>query len=133
MRRSLTAVRRGMTLMEVIVALTILAGALLSLTVFAARLSAASSAAKLDAQADELASDRLEQAKNKRTYAAIDSLIATENPPPGPRGLNFVRTTSVRRIGGQPTDSMDYRIVTVTVTHWKLPKPTSKSITIAAY
>jgi len=122
-----------MTLMEVIVSMTILAGALLSMTVFAWRLSMASNAAKLDAQADELANDRLEQAKNKRTYAAIDSLIATENPPPGERGLGFIRTTAVKRIGGQPTDSMDYRIVTVTVTHGKMVKPMNKSITIAAY
>lgn len=133
MARSLTRVRRGMTLMEVIVALTILSGALLSLTVFAARLSAASTAAKLDATADELANDRLEDAKNRRTYAGIDSLIATENPVPGPRGVGFQRTTAVKRIGGQPADSMDYRIVTVTVTHTKMYKPMSKSITIAAF
>lgn len=133
MTRSLTRVRRGMTLMEVIVAMTILAGALLTLAAFASRLSATSAAAKLDATADELASDRLEVAKNKRTYAAIDSLIATENPPPGDRGVGFVRKTAVKRVGGAVTDSMDYRIVTVEVTHWKMVKPNRKTITIAAY
>jgi prepilin-type N-terminal cleavage/methylation domain-containing protein len=125
--------RRGMTLLEVLVAMTMLAGAMLSLTGFALRLAASSASAKVEAIADELASDRLEQAKTRRTYAAIDSLIATENPAPGPRGVGFVRKTAVKRVGGLATDSVDYRIVTVEVTHFKLLKPALKSITIAAY
>lgn len=133
MRRSPARIRGGMTLMEVIVAMVILAGAMLTLAVFASRLSGTSAAAKLDAIADELASDRLEQAKTNRTYAGIDSLVGKEVEPAGSRGIGFVRTTSVKRVGGQPTDSMDYRIVTVEVNHVKMVKPNRKTITIAAY
>jgi Tfp pilus assembly protein PilV len=122
-----------MTLMEVIVAMTILAGALLALAIFSSRLAAASTAAKLDAIADELASDRLEMAKNKRTYLGVDSLVATENSPSGERGFGFTRQTQVKRVGGAPADSMDYKIVTITVSHYKMLQPTTKSITIAAY
>jgi prepilin-type N-terminal cleavage/methylation domain-containing protein len=130
------AVRRtrpGMTLMEVIVALTLLGGALFALAGFSSRLALAASSAQVEAVADELTSDRLEAAKSKRTYVGIDSLVATENPPPGPRSVGFVRKTLVRRVGGLATDSTDYKIVTVEVSHAKLPKPQSKTIVIAAY
>jgi prepilin-type N-terminal cleavage/methylation domain-containing protein len=125
--------RAGMTLMEVIVALTLLGGALFALAGFSSRLSLAASNARVEATADELALDRLESAKTKKTYVGIDSLIATENPPPGPRGVGFVRKTLVKRVGGLATDSMDYKIVTVQMTHPKLSKTIAKSITITAY
>ena len=128
------AARSGMTLMEVIVALTLLGGALLTLAGFTQKLSLASSNSAVESQADELAQDRLEAAKTKRTYVGVDSLVATENPPPGPRGVGFVRKTVVKRVGGSAsTDTLDYKIVTVEVTHTKLTAPLSRTIVISAY
>ena len=45
----------------------------------------------------------------------------------------FVRQTLVQHVGGAPTDSVDYRVVTVEVRSARLPSPMRKTTLIAAF
>src|SRR6185436_12517468 len=102
-RRSLSArpshrPRRGLTLVEVIVSLAILGGVLLALGMFSARLSQATSSARIRITAAQLAAERLEAAKGAPRYTAIESLyVATEANIVGPDKVGkFTRRTWVQ-------------------------------------
>ena len=123
--------RAGFTLVEVIVAITILAGALLAIGGFVARFSHGVGISQARATATQLATERLETARAARTYASLDTLARTENPPAGYTG--FTRVTAVTRIGGTSADTMDYRIVTVTVTGGGIPRPVAKTTIVGVY
>jgi hypothetical protein len=65
--------------------------------------------------------ERFEQVKTSPTYSKIDSLYAgVESAIPNYAG--YTRLTQILRVGGQPTDSVDYKIITVTVTTPAIPK-----------
>jgi len=124
--------RRGMTLIEVVVALALLGGVLLSLGGFAFRLQKSTTNARITATASQLVADRIEVVKGAQKYAAIDTAFqATESPVVGYPG--FVRQTIVNHIGGLPTDSVDYRVVTVEVRSARLSSPLRKTTVIAAF
>jgi prepilin-type N-terminal cleavage/methylation domain-containing protein len=126
--------RRGFTLVEVIVALAILTGSLLGLSLFIARMAHSTSNARILSTATELAADRLEQVKGATTYSAIDTLYGiTEATIPGPDYVNFSRKTLVQHVGGGITDSVDYRIITVIVSHPSLSPSLRKTTSIAAF
>lgn len=126
------APRSGMTLIEVIVAMVLLAGVLLALGQFSAALARTTGGARLTATATQLVGDRLETVKGAPRYSAIESLyVATETSLPGFQ--DFRRQTFVKRVGGQPTDSIDYKIVTVEVTHPGLSRSVRKSTIIAPF
>ena len=94
-----TRERRGLSLVEVIVALSILGGVLLALGMFSARLSQGTSSSRIRIAAAQLAADRLEQVKSAPRYTVIESLyVATESSIPGNPG--FSRQTWVQRVGG---------------------------------
>ena len=96
--------RSGLSLVEVIVALSILGGVLLALGMFSARLSQSTSTGRIRIQAAQLASDRLETVKSAPRYSAIESLyVATENTIAGNPG--YARRTWVQRVGGAVTDT----------------------------
>ena len=121
-----------MTLVEVLVALVLLAGVLLAMGKFTAQLANSTGVARLTATGAQLVADRLETVKSAPRYTAIESLyVATEYPMPGFTG--FTRRTLVGRVGGQPTDSIDYKIVTVEVSNPSLAKPVRKSTVIAPF
>ena len=124
--------RDGITLVEVVVAVGLLSGVLLSLGNFVFRLAQSTGNSRITATASQLVVDRLELVKSAPRYAAIDTLYpGTENPVTGYTG--FVRQTIVSHIGGAPTDSVDYRIVTVEVRHTRLSTPLRKTTLIAAF
>jgi prepilin-type N-terminal cleavage/methylation domain-containing protein len=124
--------RRGLTLVEVIVALAILSGVMLGLGMFSVRLSQATSAARLRVTAAQLAADRLEAAKGAVRYTAIESLfVATEASITGYPG--YARRTWVTRVGGAATDTIDYKIVTVQVTNAQMTGNVRKTTVIAPY
>jgi Tfp pilus assembly protein PilV len=124
-----------LTLAEVIVSLAILGGVLLALGMFSARLSQATSTARIRITAAQLASERIEQVKSAPRYTAIESLyVATEANLAGPDSLGrFSRRTWVTRIGGQVTDSIDYKIVTVQVSQANLSGVVRKTTVIAPF
>ncbi len=124
--------RSGMTLVEVLVAVVLMAGVLLGMGAFSAGMARTSGTARVTATATQLVADRLELVKTAPRYTAIESLyVAVEPVIAGQSG--YARTTLVRRVGGQPTDSIDYKIVTVEVSHGAIPKPVRKSTIISVF
>ncbi|HEY4303910.1 MAG TPA: prepilin-type N-terminal cleavage/methylation domain-containing protein [Gemmatimonadaceae bacterium] len=125
-------VRRGLSLVEVIVAMSILSGVLLALGLFSARLSQATSGGRIRIAAAQLASDRLEQVKTAPRYSVIESTyVATENSIANFPG--YSRRTWVQRVGGSVTDTIDYKIITVQVTHAQLAGNVRKTTVIAPF
>ena len=124
--------RRGFTLVEVIVAMGLLGGVLFGLSAFSMKLAQASTVARIRATAGQLISDRIEQVKGAPRYTAIESLFTTtETNASGFTG--FTRQTLVTRVGGQPTDTIDYKLITVEVRHARLKKPMRKTTAIPPF
>jgi prepilin-type N-terminal cleavage/methylation domain-containing protein len=124
--------RHGLSLVEVIVSLAILGGVLLALGMFSARLAQATSTGRIRVTAAQLAADRLETVKTAPRYSAIESLyVATENTVAGFPG--YKRQTWVDRVGGAVTDTIDYKIITVQVTHAQMKGNVRKTTVIAPY
>lgn len=111
--------RFGLSLIEVMVSLGILGGALMAMSAFAVKLAQATTRARIRATAGQLISDRLESVKSAPRYTAIDSLfVATEGSIAGFPG--YIRQTWVSHVGGGVSDTIDYRLITVEVRHPKL-------------
>ena len=120
--------RSGMTLIEVMIALVILTGALLGMGKFITSFSHATSDGALSSVASDLVLDRLETIKGSNSYALLDSYNATELAIPGFTG--YKRVTQVTRTLNATTD---YKAVTVTVSNPGLNTPVKKSTIIAAF
>jgi prepilin-type N-terminal cleavage/methylation domain-containing protein len=121
--------RRGMTLIEVMIALVILTGALLGMGRFITSFSRTTSDGSMSSTASDLVLDRLEQVKAYGVYANLaTTFVATESAIPG--YANYTRITQVLRTN---TASTDYTAITVTVSNPSLLKPVKKSTIIAAF
>jgi prepilin-type N-terminal cleavage/methylation domain-containing protein len=123
--------RAGMTLIEIIVAMMILVGVLFALGGFTAKYAQASGQAQLTIAANELAARRLDVIRVQPSYAAIDTIINTTKVQADFRWYDV--KTAVTRIGGAVTDSVDYKLVTVTVTHPSMKKTITKTTAVAAF
>jgi Tfp pilus assembly protein PilV len=121
-----------MTLIEVLIALTILAGAMLSIAAYMTKFARAVSASDIKATANEIAASQIETVKNAPRYAAIDSLYAGTTQMPAPY-QTYTRKTLVTHTGGGSTDFYDYKTVTVIVSNPRLSKPVEKTSIIAAF
>ena len=124
--------RAGMTMLEVVIAMSILGGALLSMAAFTGRLAHTTGTSRLQGTANQLVSDRIETVKGAPRYTAIESLyVKTESSLSGyPR---FTRRTMVVHIGGAVKDSVDYKTITVEVTHPLLTNPVRKTTVISYF
>jgi prepilin-type N-terminal cleavage/methylation domain-containing protein len=105
--------RAGFTLVEVMVASVILSAALLAMAGFTVRYQQVDSNVRLMGKARQAANERLEQVRGMTPYLALDTMAATESSLPNMPG--FSRTTVITRIGGGTSDTVDYKIVTVSV------------------
>jgi type II secretory pathway pseudopilin PulG len=123
--------RKGMTLVEVIVAMMLLVGVVLVLGGFSAKFAQASNQAHLVVLANEMAATRLDAVRQQPNYAALDTLIQTDTVK-ADYSMYTVRTQMVR-IGGAVTDSVDYKMFTVTVTHPAMKKVVTKTTAVAAF
>jgi prepilin-type N-terminal cleavage/methylation domain-containing protein len=121
---------RGFTLVEVIIAITILmflVAAMGASTGAYVRLTAQDEAR---AVASQLAQERLQRVQMDPDYAGLDTAyVATETSLPGMPG--FSRTTSVTLVGGANLAS-DHKLITVTVTGPGLAGPIVRTTTVAA-
>jgi prepilin-type N-terminal cleavage/methylation domain-containing protein len=118
--------RDGMTLLEVMVAMSILAGSVISAGAYFTRFTRTVVDERTRSTALSLVNDRVEQIKTAPTYGGIDSIYAgIESSISGYAG--YTRKTDVKRVGGTAADSIDYKIVTITVTTPAIPK----SITVS--
>jgi Tfp pilus assembly protein PilV len=127
--------RHGLSLAEVVVALAILGGVLISLGMFSARMARSTSAARFRIAAAQLAADRLEFAKGAPRYTAIESLtVATEANVTSADGIRgFTRRSWVQHVGGGLADTIDYKTVTVQVTHSQMSGNVRKTTVIAPF
>jgi len=120
--------RSGMTLIEVMIALVILTGALLGMGKFITSFSHATSDGALSSVASDLVLDRLETIKGSTSYAALDGYAVTESSITGFAG--YKRVTQVLRTLDA---TQDYKAITVTVSNPGLSTPVKKSTIIAAF
>ena len=124
--------RSGMTLIEVIVAMTLLAGALLAMGAFIARYAKVAGAMSIRSEANELVADRLESVKGATKYATIEAIYSGSEPSI-PNHPGFARQTLVTHTGGTPPSPDDYKTVTVIVSGPALSKPAKKSTVVAVF
>ena len=120
-----------MSLAEVIVAMMLLVGVLLVLGGFSAQFARATAQAHLIVTANELAATRLDAVRQQPSYSAIDSLAGTDSVSAD--FSKYTRRMQVVRIGGGPTDSVDYKLVTISITHPAMRKTVSKTTAVAAF
>ncbi len=121
-----------MTLIEVVVALTILAVVLLGMGRFAFNFSRTERQSEARTVAVELASQRLAAIRSTPNYAGLEATFAgTESAIAGFPG--YARTTVIVHTGGpRPTYTNDYKTVTVTVSSPALAAPVSETVVVAA-
>jgi prepilin-type N-terminal cleavage/methylation domain-containing protein len=121
-----------MTLVEVLVALTILSVVMLGLGTFTNNFARTVSEAGVKSTASDLVADRLEVVKSGSRYDLIETNYqGTESTISGHTG--FSRRTMVLHVGGSPADSVDYKVVTVEVTAPRLTKAVRKSTVISNF
>lgn len=121
----------GFTLVEVIVALVILAVAVLGLASSGARLATTGATAELRALALEGVEDRLARVRLDPRYGGLDTLYAgVDTDLFGIEGMT--RTTSVVHVQTAAPGAVDYRRITVTVTGPLLTPPVSRQLIVAA-
>jgi hypothetical protein len=121
-----------MTLIEVIVAMTLLAGALLAMGAFIARYAKITGTMAIRSEANELVADRLESVKGAIKYSTIETVYSGSEPSI-PNHPGFSRQTLITHTGGVPPSPDDYKTVTVIVTGQALPKPSKKSTVISVF
>ncbi len=137
MRTTRSPVRPGMTIIEVLFAIVILSGVMLSLSRFGQSFTRATRDAANLAIASDLATARLEAIKGHGTYATLVSTYhgtsetaggAASPPMTGYDG--FTRTTrAVRTVNA----SSDFVTVTVTVNAAVLARPIAKTVRIGVF
>jgi prepilin-type N-terminal cleavage/methylation domain-containing protein len=122
--------QRGFTLIEVILALTILLVVMMLLANTTGRTVHTAATSASQQAAIELAMDRVEQVRADPNYDGLEATyVATETGFPTLPG--FTRVTRIVRTGGlgQPND---YKRVTVTVTGPGISPAIARSVTVAA-
>ena len=123
---------RGLTLIEIVMALTILAVVVLGMGQFAFNFSRSERLAEARTIAVNLADQRLSEIRASPNYSGIDSIYGVnEGAVTGFTG--FSRQTTIVHTGGpKPTYTTDYKTVTVTVMGPPLSAPIMKTIVVAA-
>jgi prepilin-type N-terminal cleavage/methylation domain-containing protein len=110
-----TRQRAGMTLIEVMVALVILAGSLVAMGNFMGKFTHTQRIASLRQDAIDIATDVLDSCEHDSSAATIQTdfggtvNITRDN-------ATFSRTTTVKQLGSATTGTYDYYIVTTVVT-----------------
>lgn len=128
-RRALGRVaRRGISLLEVMVALTILATSLIGMAEYGRRYARTNANSSMLNNALDLASARVERVKAERNYSSMDSLATTETVIAG-----YPKYNRVTAITQTLTAQYAYKTVTVTVTHPSMPTPVKKTTAIARF
>jgi prepilin-type N-terminal cleavage/methylation domain-containing protein len=128
--RDARGMRRGMTLIEVIMAMAILVGVILVLGGFSFKFARATGQAHLVITANEIAATRIDAVKQQQTYDKVDLLKGDTLYFKDFTTFNV--HTDVLRIGGAAA-TQDFRYVTVTVKNPSMTKVISKTTAIAAF
>jgi Tfp pilus assembly protein PilV len=120
--------RCGISLLEVMVALTILGTSLIGMAEYGRRYARSNANSTMLNNALDLASARVERVKAERNYVSMDTMAVTETAIAG--YTNYKRVTAiVQTLNAQ----YNYKTVTVTVTHPAMPTPVKKTTAIARF
>jgi len=121
-----------MTLIEIMLALTILATVILGMGQFAFNFSRVERQSEARTIAVNLAQARLSQIRASTNYSGLATNFAgTETSITGFPG--YTRTTTIVHTGGPlPTYTNDYNTVTVTVTSAALKSTVTKTVVVAS-
>jgi prepilin-type N-terminal cleavage/methylation domain-containing protein len=134
LKRATRAARRGMTLIEVMIAIVIMSGAMLGLANFGRKFQHTATTTALTSLASDLATLRIEQVKAWRVYS---TLVANFNGVTevftDPIYGGFTRKTVATRCTGCPTASNDYITVSVTVSGNNVLPVIEKTTIIAVF
>ncbi len=122
--------RRGMSMIEVVVAVLILGGALLSMGMFVTNYTRATRSTNSRAMAGQLVSSRLEQIKSwNNYYTLISQFTITESQVrPG-----YDRRTYTLQVGGNSGSKQDHILVTVAVYGKAIPDTIKNTIAIPRF
>jgi prepilin-type N-terminal cleavage/methylation domain-containing protein len=131
MQPTLSRQRAGMTLIEVMVALVILAGSLVAMGNFMGKFTHTQRIASLRQDAIDIATDVLDSAQHDSSAAALTTdFQGTVNVTRD--GATFSRATTVKQLGSATTGTYDYYIVTTVVTPpANLARGSSGSVTLS--
>lgn len=123
---------RGVTLIEVIIAMVILTVVLLGMGSFAVRFTRTVQQSDARTVAVNLAAQRISEVRSSPNYSGMEaSYNGTEATIAGFTG--FSRTTQIVRTGGpRPTFTQDYKTITVSVVAPGITQPIKKTVVIAA-
>jgi Tfp pilus assembly protein PilV len=121
-----------MTLVEIIIALTILAVVVLGMGQFVFNYSRTERQSEARTLAVFLADQRLSEIRASPNYSGLDSTYGVaEGTIAG--YPSYQRTTTIVHTGGpRPTYVNDYKTITVTVTSPALSAPVTKTVVVAA-
>lgn len=120
--------RNGFTLIEVVLALSILLIVMLSLVTMTGRAVRVSTTSDREQAAIQLASDRTDLIRSDPDYLGLDTMyVATETS--FPTLVGFTRTTQIVRT---TSSRQDYKKITVTVNGPGLTAPVKRTVTVAA-
>jgi prepilin-type N-terminal cleavage/methylation domain-containing protein len=125
--------RRGMTLVEVLAAVTILGAALVAMATHVGTFARTVTETDATARAAELAAERLEMVKGATSYASMDSLYTEPTPVAIPGETRYKRQTLIRHVGGGDADLDDYRVVTVMITSPSLRQPLRRTTIVSDF
>jgi type II secretion system protein I len=123
---------RGVTLIEIIIAMVILTVVLLAMGTFAATFTRGVQQSDARTIAVNLADQRLAEVRSSPNYSGMETNYnGNEATIAGfPR---YTRSTQIVRTGGpRPTFSQDFKTVTVVVTAPGIPTPIKKTVVVAA-
>jgi prepilin-type N-terminal cleavage/methylation domain-containing protein len=123
-----TSTRDGFTLIEVMIALVILTGALLGMGAFMTQFAHGTTVSAAASQASDLAVARIETIKGSGDYAGLEDDYEGATTSPDHPGYSIA--TDVERVKDA---SNDYTIVTATVTAPALDRAVTKSTIISAF
>lgn len=129
----MTRARRGFSLVEVIVAMSILTGSLLGFAMIAQKFTRSNTDVLTRTLGSEIATARIEQIKGARAYGTLVTTYnnVTESWSGANAWAGFSRRTVVTRTG--PSTTADYVTVTVIVSGRGLNPVIRRTTAIAAF
>jgi prepilin-type N-terminal cleavage/methylation domain-containing protein len=123
---------RGVTLVEVIIAMVILTGVLLGMGAFAVNFTRVVARSDARTIAVNLAEQRISDVRATPNYSGLEAAYnGTETSLTGFPG--YTRVTNIVHTGGpRPTFTNDYKTVTITVSTPALKTAVTKTVVVAA-
>jgi prepilin-type N-terminal cleavage/methylation domain-containing protein len=127
--------RRGLTLAEVLIALVILSTALVGMARFLWAFGHTTKNVSNTQRALDLISNRLDSVTRQPDYAGIDSMGSAGGLAQSITidSTTYTRKTYITHTGGSPTDTVDFKTITVSVAQPSFTQAVEKTTIVAAH